>query len=357
MSIKKAPKYATLASQIRGQIREDILKPGDRLPSIAEMCSEHGVTPTTISKVYSVLQQEGLIECGRGRGTFVATPPEKILTGIIGISGITSLHAQNPYSHPHSAATMRGFIETASKAGFELLLLNENSTREWDRLDGVITYGSEAEEVLSQLPTDMPAVTTLFTVPNVPGVVADDHAGINLLVDHLVSLGHRRIATLLDPLSPRRLSAYTEALYRAEIEPKSKWIRRISLDVEHERYYPEVGYDAMKQWLREDWRDLDCTAIVTQNDDTANGVIEALREAGRFVPEEVSVTGFDGTEVGSYLKPQLTTVEVPLQQVGAAAMELLLQQIQGTKVRPITMTLPVSLKIGESTGPRHRGAA
>jgi DNA-binding LacI/PurR family transcriptional regulator len=345
----REPKYASIASDIRKQIEKKVLKPGDRLPSMAEMRRQHGITPTTVSKVYSILQQERLIECGRGRGTFVAIPPAKPRTGIVGIHGLT--HGDNPYSHPFTAGLMRGFIEASTKTNVELLLLNNSSARDWELIDGVITHASEAPELLRQLPDGIPSVVTLLSVPEVVSVVADERAGIGLLVQHLVSLGHRRIAAILDPFSPLRLSGYREALDGAGIDLNPDWIRRLDVRDRQAPNYHELGYHTIHQWLREGWPDLGCTAILVQNDDAANGVIRALREADIAVPGQVSVTGFDGTEVGHYLRPSLTTIEMPLHQIGLTAMELLNRQIAGEKMQPLTLSLPVSLKVGESSAP------
>lgn len=340
----KPPKYVALAEEIRSQIQSGVLQPGDRLATFAEMCAQHKVTPTTITNVYSLLQQERLIICERGRGTFVATPPPKAATGLIGVSGLG--HMQ----HPFAAGLMRGFTKEASKCGLELLLVDATFSREWERVDGVITHGTEAPEVLRDLPPGMPAVVVHASVPNAVCVDADDHSGVSALIEHLLSQGHRRIAAMLDSLSPRRVSAYRDSLHAAGIEADPHWIRYVRVETEKDISYAETAYRTMKQWLSEDWGALDCTAIVAQNDDAAHGVIEALRQAGIRVPEEISVTGFDGTEIGSYSKPALTTVEVPLEEIGAAAVELLQRQIQGETVRPMTLTMPVSLKVRDSSG-------
>lgn len=347
MSTVKEPKYASLAAQIREQIENKVLRPGDKLPTMAEMRVRHGITPTTAAKVYSVLQQEGLIECGRGRGSFVAMPPAKTLTGTIGVSGLISRKSNDPYTHPFTARLMQGFIEAAANSGVQILILNDASAPDWERIDGVLLHGVEGVEVLRKLPPNMPVVGTLVSVPDAVCVVADERAGIHALVKHLVSLGHRRIAAIMDPNSPQRISAYRDALGEAGIEPDSRWLRHLSTTTDLD--YGGRGGNAIANWLSEDWRELGCTAIVAQNDDTAHGIIEVLRQKGVRVPTEVSVTGFDGTEGPRHLRPFLTTIEVPLHQVGVASMELLLQQIGGENIRTSTISLPVALKVGEST--------
>ena len=79
------------------------------------------------------------------------------------------------------------------------------------------------------------------------------------------------------------------------------------------------------------------------------GAIEALRKAGLLVHQDVSVIGFDGMAIGNYVTPKLTTVEIPLREIGAHAMELLHRQITKDEVSAEHQVLPTQLKVREST--------
>ena len=342
----ESPKYVALADQIRAQIRSGKLQPGDRLATFAEMCAQHNVTPTTITNVYSLLKQERLIVCERGRGTFVAEQPRKTATGIIGVSNMVGMQ------HPYAARLMRGIITAASKIGVEPLLVDQASSRNLERVDGFLAHSSEGAKMLRRLPPGMPGVVMNYSVPDAVCVMADDRAGIAALMGHLLEQGHRRVAAIFDEHALQRLSAYRDALHSAGIEPSPRWVRSIGIDLARNYHYSQSGYEAVKRWvIEEDWNELDCTAIVTQNDDTARGVIEALRQTGKRVPEDVSVTGFDGTDLGNTFQPFLTTVQVPLEEIGSTAVEMLQKQVEGEDVRASTIMLPVSLKVGTSTAP------
>lgn len=332
-----------LADQLRSQINAGVLQPGDRLPTFAEMCAQHKVTPTTISRVYSILQQEKLITCTRGRGSFVAVPDLVKTTGVIGVMGMGQMR------HPYAARLMRGIAETTAKLNREILLIDGPAARHFGRIDGIILHGSAVPKVLSRLPQHLPAVVVMASLPNVICVTGDDRAGIKMLMEHLFSLKHRRIAALLDPLSSQRISAYQDALFATGTKPEPRWLRSVQIDEKYGKSYAEIGYESMQRWLQEDWDDLGCTALLTQNDDTAHGVIKALRKAGKRVPEEVSVTGFDGTEVGNYSRPFLTTVQLPLEEIGSTAANILQRQISGEKVHTTTKILPVTLRASDST--------
>ena len=90
------------------------------------------------------------------------------------------------------------------------------------------------------------------------------------------------------------------------------------------------------------------TAIVAMNDDMAVGVRDAARELGLRVPDDVSVTGFDNSDIIQYVTPRITTVERPLQEMGYRAMELLLDHVSGVSVGDVSITLPCTLIEGES---------
>ena len=107
----------------------------------------------------------------------------------------------------------------------------------------------------------------------------------------------------------------------------------------------------MELWLEHGWRELGCTAIMAHNDSTAIGVMRALGKAGLRVPEDVSVIGFDGTPLCEYSTPPLTTVEVPLHEIGARALQLLQEQIHDRNVVPERVILPVRFKPGQSVAP------
>lgn len=345
----KGPKYVVLANRFKAQIEQGELKPGDRLPSFTELRAQFGVTPTTIERVYGLLEQENLIVRERGRGTFVCEPEERATTGVVGVAGMTLV--QQP--HPYWARLMEGLHEAATRAGLELLLLNEASQIKWEKVDGVISYetrATPARALLDRLPPGMPFVSALVATHEGVSVLADDYRGAFDVTRHLLELGHQRIAYLFDPLSTQRIAGYHDALRQAGIAADGNWVRHVHDEINGAFcHYLEAGHRAMEAWLREDWAQLGCSALMTQNDDTAIGSIRALRAHGLNVPDDVSVTGFDGTEVGQYFSPHLTTVEVPLREIGVTAVETLLRQMNGEASKAASLVLPVRVRVGEST--------
>jgi len=157
----------------------------------------------------------------------------------------------------------------------------------------------------------------------------------------------------IDILGEQRLRGYRNALNEAGITPDARWVRPIR----YNRYenYMEVGFHQIRDWLREDWAELGCTAILAQNDETAFGIVRGLREHGLRVPEDVSVIGYDGIVNPSPFGPALTTMEVPLERISSEATQMLLRKIGGD-LREEHMVIPVALRPGETVAAPAPGA-
>ena len=111
--------------------------------------------------------------------------------------------------------------------------------------------------------------------------------------------------------------------------------------------------EAMQQWIDDSWKETGCTALLCHNDETALGAIQALQAAAINVPHDVSVVGFDGTNFCELTTPKLSSVKVPLREIGATAVELLLQQIEADTVRDDHKVLPMALQQRESSATRN----
>lgn len=348
------PRYAEIAEKFRHQIRTGQLTPGDRLPSFAQMHAQYGFGQGTMERIHALLRDEGLIEHQRGRGTFVAQPRSRPATGLIGLSGLgftTSVFS------PYWAHLMEGVHDAMKRAEMQILLLDDASPAGWDKVDGVLMCDWCPERTLRWVPAGLPCVSLLNPVAGVPSVLTDDYEGVRTATRHLLGLGHRRIG-YLTTMHAHRLGGYRDALGAAGIKRRAGWTRRIGSPAQRVNF-TDTGYHAMKQWLADGWAVLGCTALLVHNDEAAIGAISALREAGYRVPEDISVVGFDGVEAYDYFSPRLSTVEVPLRQIGVKAMELLLRR-HNSEVGEIaadesaaaeTVVVASTFRIGASTAP------
>lgn len=199
----------------------------------------------------------------------------------------------------------------------------------------------------------IPCVAVMDSPQLGASVGADDAGGIEQAMEHLLTLGHRRIGYLThyegesSPVEKTRLTAYRRSLRAAGIAPQKKWVHHLINMSE----FVERGRISMKEWLNEDFQGLGVTALLVQNDRAAIGAVESLREHGLRVPEDVSIIGFDGTDECELCQPRLTSVEVPLSQVGAAAIDLLLREITSQTEPPERVVLPTKLQVRASTAP------
>ena len=358
MDSGKKTKYAQIAEALKTDITQGKLQPDDQLPSFAEMIERFGVAKHTIERAHAILEQEGLIRREQGRGVFVEATEKKSKTGLIGYLDI--FHA---YTHhkPYFTLVQSGIRQVANQFSKHLVIVDTPQTfTHWDELEGLLIceMGKLNREDLSRiLPEKLPVINLLFDDPCYPSVLAEDEAGISEQVQYLLELGHRNIAymgRLNHPLIRARHQAYREALLRNGIEPLPGWT--FSSDGIGDEY-ARFGYEMMRQWLSQDWRETKCTAILAQNDLMAQGVIKVLQENNISVPHDVSVVGFDGVPGGgddavndAYRVPmRLSTVKVPLFDLGITAMKVLLGETDKKPVPGKPLKLPVKLVAGKSS--------
>lgn len=324
-------KYEQVTAQLREQIRSGVLKPGERLPSYNKVRDLYGVHTNTMEKVHAQLEREGLIVRRRGSGTYVAdqhVKPKRTRTGVIGLCG-PGFKFRNYQAY--WAKLFQGVHRAADEFDVQVLTLNHQSTSGWEKADGILLASWSPHDILQQMPPCLPRVSVVVPLDGIASVVADEQTGVRAATEYLIERGHRRIAFLhskIETLHPFRLTAYRDTLRAAGIKPDRRWQRQMLSPYIEAQEFIESGRRTMRQWLRDGWSTLGCTALLAQNDETAIGAIETLQDAGLRVPEDVSVIGFDGTEICDYFKPRLTSVELPLCEIAHRGVELLLGQIE-----------------------------
>lgn len=274
-------------------------------------------------------------------------------TGLIGCVCVSPLEDGAKTPLPYEAHLLHGIREEARQRGRDVLLLPPTPSSGWERVDGLLVHGKSATPVLERLGVDIPVVSMMDEMDGIPSVVPANQDGARQAVEHLLELGHRRIAYMVHvegtPAIELRLEGYREALRARGITPRPEWIGELI------NLGPMIlrGHHSMAYWLENGWKKLGCTALMVQNDRAAIGVTTALRQAGRRVPEDVSVVGFDSTDECEITAPRLTSIEVPLEEIGARAVGLLIGLIEKERDAdaPQTITLPTRLQVRDSTCP------
>ena len=197
-------------------------------------------------------------------------------------------------------------------------------------------------QAVTELDGDMPLVV-VGGDPSIgaPTVTIDQIEGARMATRHLLDLGHRTVHHVAGPQTwvdaTARMRGWSDAL-RTHPAPRG---RSVAGDWSARR-----GYDAGTRLAR----DADVTAVFAANDQTALGVIRGLHDAGRRVPEDVSVVGFDDTPESGYFLPPLTTIRQDIGEVGRRSVELLLSLADGDPLEP-HVTVPAEFVVRASTGP------
>jgi LacI family transcriptional regulator len=194
----------------------------------------------------------------------------------------------------------------------------------------------------------MPVVMIDRNLPNVEvdAVLPDHQLGGFLATQHLLQLGHTRIACIAGPSSitpsAERIRGYRNALEQANISYDEKLVIRGD-------YHAQSGMDITHSILQMDPRP---TAIFALNDLMALGALRAAAEDGCSVPSDLAVVGYDDLELSQFTNPPLTTIALPKKEIGLQAVGLLVERIAQNSRPPRRLVLPPELIIRRSTQPR-----
>ena len=184
--------------------------------------------------------------------------------------------------------------------------------------------------------------------PRMSHVLIDYAHGIRQAVDHLVGLGHKRVAFIAGPLdlhsARTRRQAFLDGMRAHRLAPDLKLVREGT-------HTAEGGQLAMAAILKNAKRP---TAVVCSNDWTAIGAMHALDAAGLRVPEDVSVVGFDDIPLARYTRPPLTSVRMSAGDVGSTAFDALFRLIGGERHEGDAYQVPTRLVVRESTAKPKR---
>lgn len=175
-------------------------------------------------------------------------------------------------------------------------------------------------------------------------VLCESFAATKTALDHILSLGHTKIAYVGETEREERFSAYTQILEENGIEINDNYISNVVMST-------DGGYSGAWSLLK---KICDFTAVFCPNDLTALGVLKAFQEAGLRVPEDVTVVSIDNLELTQYFTPKLTTVHIPLEEMGQTAAKILIDRISGGHTIPTRTLFPPRIMIRESSAPPRK---
>jgi len=331
-------------------------------PTIHDVAREAGVSRGTVSRVLngghyvSPSAQEAVNAAIRRTGYVVNRHARSLITGRSDSVGFLLTEPQERFfEDPNFNVLLRGCTQALAAHDVPLLLMlaaTEDERRRITRyitaghVDGVLLVSSHSGDPIAQELREAGVPLVACGKPigigsKVSYVAADDRDGARDMVRHLLALGRRRVGVVTGPLDTpggvERLAGYREVLAEAGIA----YDERLVVSGDYSRASGEAGARALLE------RVPDVDAVFVASDLMAQGVLTALRESGRRVPQDVAVGGFDDSPAAVAASPALTTIRQPWDRISSEMVRVLLAQIGGED--PAAVILPTELVRREST--------
>lgn len=364
------PLHVALQETIMSIIAAEGIQPGERIPSERELSERCQASRSSIRKAILALVHRGVLVRVPGKGTFVAEKrgvfeASSPRTGNIGfVVFLSSLDRARPDIRAHVAENgrvswmpfysevfegahgelQRNDVHLLFFAGYQDTPAEKAKFGDFLRkVDGLIVCelaASSFAELLEVSPVPVVLVNPSLLPRAFRGdaLFIDNFGGAYQAVSYLVKLGHRLIGFINHPTernrsAQERFQGYKAALRRAGIAYDERLI-------EYGDWSTESGYAAMEKLLK---RGVRVTAVFAANDDMAIGAMEAAKEHGLRVPDDLSIVGFDDAPFSANAFVSLTTVRVYKREMGRFAMERVLHRIQEPHLVPIRVIFPTEL--------------
>ncbi|TYB50536.1 LacI family transcriptional regulator [Nonomuraea sp. PA05] len=306
----------------------------------------YGVSPAMKNKVKTAIEELGY-------------RPQAVARGMRGRTftlGLVLPHIRNPFF----ADILDGLTAYLETTDYQAFMIQGGATRKVEQravdallsrqVDGIIMVAPLASKArLEEVAKEKPVVVLARheRSPHYDSVFDDDEAGAELVVNHLIELGHRRIAHIThqddsiaksgDLLHSIRSATYERVMREHGLEGE--------IAVATSFYNEQGGYDGARELLSRTPRP---TAIFAGADQAALGALAAVHEAGLSVPADVSVAGYDNTHLAALPNIALTSIDQDGREMGRAAGKLLLERVEG-RMTPVRFTVTPSLVIRAST--------
>jgi DNA-binding LacI/PurR family transcriptional regulator len=215
-------------------------------------------------------------------------------------------------------------------------------------VDGIVLSGPRFDDQeLLKIHAEGAYVVLMGQLPGtgIPSVDVDNIGGARIATQHLIGLGHRDIALITNAppaytASADRLAGYRHTLEAAGMVYQEKFVR-------YGNFTPQSGFDAMSSLLALKPYP---TAVFVASDTVALGALQAIRQRGLHVPEDLALVGFDDIPLAEFVDPPLTSVHLPAYGLGWGAADLLIRLIAGEEIRDPHIVLETELVARESCG-------
>jgi GntR family transcriptional regulator of arabinose operon len=340
---KTLPKYIILKQEILSWLHSGRLKPNQQLPPEKLIAVQFQVSRQTVRQTFGELEQEGWVYRIQGKGTFVSRPVENNTRTDIQTIGVVTTSVSD-YIFPD---IFQGIETKLRDRGYRLMLSSTDNNKEKEReslslmmsqpLGGLIIEPTKSASGNSNLDyylqlnyQRLPYLMINETYPELlsPCLKMDDEAASHMAMNHLMDLGHTRIAGFFktdDRQGVNRLKGFLRAHQERGLSLAPDYV--VYYTTEERRTKP---YEAALALLQRHDRP---TAIVCYSDQLAVMLLEAVRQLGMTVPDDISMVSFDDSSLATTTETKLTTVSHPKMKMGEDAADLLIKMIE-QKVDP-----------------------
>jgi DNA-binding LacI/PurR family transcriptional regulator len=325
--------------------------------TMKEVARRAGVSSSTVSRVLnhthsiSAETQQRVLDVVRQLNYYKNVHARRLATGRSDLFGLVISEIANPYF----SEIIRGFQAAAWDQGFDVLLCNTEYQAERTKsvirkliesdVRGVAIMTSSIDQSLtSELTAAGVAIVFCNLGPAgklISNIAIDYQLGISQAIDHVVALGHRRVAVIAGPEDNRTAVTIKQALVaglsRRKLNP---------FPILDSNYRVDAGASAVRTILEQ--REIP-TVFFCGNDLIAMGAMNALEEAGVRVPDDVSVVGIDDIAFAFLARPSLTTIRVPREQLGKIAFDALHKILKLKRAKGAEYYLETELVIRKST--------
>lgn len=331
-------RYLEIKQMLKDKI--EVLPPDTKLDGRPNLCRELDTTRTTLDKAMAELIYEGLLYSKKGSGTYVAGAKNGVEVSLKEKSENWGMIVPNVMDRIYYSL-VRGVENAAEKESVNIILCNSdgNAHKQEQYIKRLIKSGvsgfiivpviaegiKENYELYSQLlEAKLPFVFCNRSVEGIsaPVVTSNDYYGAYIATKHLISKGYRHIAFIARQkykTSVDRCQGYISALIEQGIE-----VERRLISIEEKEKEELYGYTTMRTFLLK-YPEMD--AVFCFNDRVAQGVYQAMAEAGRKVSADIGVIGYDDTELCLEMEPKLSSVSYKSIEIGEAAAKILRKMI------------------------------
>jgi len=359
LSEKVKPKHEQLKQEIEQWIASGQYRPNDRLPTEHEMAQQSGVSRQTVRQAIGALVQEGRLFRKQGSGTYVAEIAARQESEWPAIGVMTTYISD--YIFPE---IVRGIESVLRSKGYPMILSSTDNDKSKERESLVAMMAGQARGLiieptrsaqgnanldrylaLSQMKIPYVMINERYPELDCPCVKMDDEQGGFLAAKHLIALGHRRIAGFFktdDLQGVQRLRGFLRAHQALKVPLLPEAVVQYATEEKREHTFQRaLAYLQLPAEVRP-------TAFVGYNDELAVWLLEAVRQAGLRVPDDLSLVGFDDSFLATATEIKLTSVAHRKHELGAQAAELLIAMLEGRSgVKDIVY--PPELIVREST--------